>query len=201
MGERITTVNIQPNLNKKEFIIDECLLFSIQAGVQTRNKNYPVYTHRNNLPEKDRTNYNPGESLKNEIHDFLKSYVLEINRIGVSEENHCNKIAELADHLTQKHNAILHQNRFRIGIAQKIINLFLKYMWAMGEINEPCHCPIDGIVKKLILERNNSIQLTDWTQLDSMDEYQLYITAIKEICNEKKQTIAQWELTNWARRK
>jgi hypothetical protein len=34
----------------------------------------------------------------------------------------------------------------RIGLAQKALNLYLKYLWCLGEIHEPPHCPLDSIV-------------------------------------------------------
>ena len=36
-------MNKVQNFEKKEFIIRECMLFSVQAGLQTRNKNFPIY--------------------------------------------------------------------------------------------------------------------------------------------------------------
>lgn len=193
-------MNITSDFNKKEFLIDQCLLSSIHAGVQTRNKKFPVYIGRQNLPVAYRYNYKLGETLKIEVHDFLKQYVEEIKRHGVSEEGHCDKILSLAEKLTQKLHPILFNGTFRIGVSQKIINLFLKYMWAMGEINEPCHCPIDGIVKKQIQKKRPGIELVDWTQMDAITDYQTYVRAIKEIASEEKLSVAQWELVNWGSR-
>jgi len=188
---------------KKEFIIKECMLFSVQAGLQTRNKNFPIY---NNLPEAFTTRreikYQPDNTsnLKIEIFDFLSIYLTEIQEKGIKEDIHLLKIQELADRLTTQFKPVLHQGRFRIGVSQKIINLFLKYMWSMGEIPGPCHCPIDGIVKSQIQKHLYSVSLVDWTRLDSLNDYLSYIRAVKQLADAENLSIAEWEFLNWKRR-
>jgi hypothetical protein len=196
-------MNKVQNFEKKEFIIRECMLFSVQAGLQTRNKNFPIY---NNLPEAFTTRreikYQPDNTsnLKIEIFDFLDQYLTEIQEKGITEEVHLAKIQELADRLTAQFKPVLHQGRFRIGISQKIINLFLKYMWSMGEIPEPCHCPMDGIVKSKIKIEFGRTALTDWTQLDDITEYIDYVETIRNIAEKENMSIAEWEFHNWGRR-
>jgi hypothetical protein len=42
------------------------------------------------------------------------------------------------------------KNLFRVGTAQKALNLYLKYLWCLGEIKTPPHCPFDrGIIQML----------------------------------------------------
>ena len=167
------------------------------------NKNFPIY---NNLPEAFTTRreikYQPDNTsnLKWFIFDFLDQYLKEIKVNGIVESVHLLKIQELAENITKEFKPILHQGRFRIGVSQKIINLFLKYMWSMGEIPEPCHCPMDGIVKSQIQKRLGKTLLTDWTQMDNMTEYIDYVEAILNIADEEKRSIAEWEFLNWGRR-
>jgi hypothetical protein len=35
---------------------------------------------------------------------------------------------------------------YKYGVAQKLLNLFLKYLWCLGTIAEPPHCPVDRII-------------------------------------------------------
>lgn len=196
-------MNEVQNFEKKEFIINECMLFSVQAGLQTRNKNFPIY---NNLPEAFTTRreikYQPDNTsnLKWYIFDFLDQYLKEIKENGIVESVHLLKIQELAENITKQFKAILHEGRFRIGISQKIINLFLKYMWSMNEIQEPCHCPMDGIVKSQIQKNLYNVSLVDWTRLDSIQDYNDYVNAVKQIAEKENMSIAQWEFLNWGRR-
>jgi hypothetical protein len=196
-------MNTIPDFEKKEFIINECMLFSVQAGLQTRNKNFPIY---NNLPEtftnrRDIRYQNDNTSnIKLAIFDFLIQYLAEIRVNGINDEVHLIRIQEMADKLTADFNPILHLTRFRIGVSQKIINLFLKYMWSMNEIPEPCHCPIDGIIKSQIQKRMGKVNLIDWTQLDNMNDYMDYVSAVKQISENENQSVAVWEFNNWERR-
>lgn len=191
------------NFEKKEFIINECMLFSVQAGLQTRNKNFPIYNkqpltfsvNKDLKSQPDKTS-----NLKGFIFDFLKQYLAEIKEIGINEDIHLKKIQELADRLTLKFKHVLYEGRFRIGISQKIINLFLKYMWSMGEIPKTCHCPMDGIVKSLIQKEPGKTVLVDWTQLDAMNDYLDYVNAVKQIAEKDNLSITEWEFHNWERR-
>jgi hypothetical protein len=196
-------MNDVQNFEKKEFIISECMLSSVQTGLQTRNKNYPIY---NKLPLTDsikkelKSQPDNTSNLKWFIFDFLTLYLKEIKENGMIESVHLLKIRELAENITKEFKPVLYEGRFRIGISQKIINLFLKYMWSMDEIPEPCHCPMDGIVKSQIQENLGKTALVDWTQLDNMIDYLDYVKAVKQIAIEKNMSIAEWEFLNWGRR-
>jgi hypothetical protein len=189
--------------DKKQFIIEECMLFSVQAGLQTRNKNYPIY---NKLPDaitgrhEIKYQYDNTSNLKWQIFEFLDKYMIEIQSKGISEMAHISKIKEMANTLSEKFKPVLFQERFRIGVSQKIINLFLKYMWSLNEIPEPCHCPVDGIIKDKIQRKMLGIELVDWTQMDDMFDYMKYIDVIRQFSVFENRSIAQWELNNWGRR-
>lgn len=188
---------------KNRFIIEECMLASFQAGMQTRNKNYPVY---NKLPDaftikrEIRSQFDNTSNLKWSIFEFLDQYLLEIKENDINEEVHLRKIQELADTLSKQFKLVLHEGRFRIGISQKVINLFMKYMWSMDEIPEPCHCPMDSIVKSQIQKKFGKISLVDWTQLDNINDYLDYVKIVKKIAEKENLSIAKWEFYNWKRR-
>jgi len=191
------------DLEKKQFIVEECMLMSYQAGVQTRNKNYPVF---NKLPDLFTTRreirFQPDNTsnIKSDVFVFLDNYLSEIQAEGINEEIHLLKIEKLADILTFQFKAVLHEGRFRIGISQKIINLFLKFMWSMGEIPEPCHCPIDGIIKTVLQKNLYDVRLVDWTKLDSIPDYLQYVDAVKQLAEYDGISVAEWEFLNWGRR-
>ena len=62
----------------------------------------------------------------------------------VSDEAHIERIVALAAALTRDNSPALREGRFRIGPAQKALNLFLKYQWCSGWIGVPPHCPFDA---------------------------------------------------------
>ena len=107
----------------------------------------------------------------------------------ITEEDHYKTILEFAEQLSRSHGNALANRKLRIGIAQKAINLYLKFLWSFDFIPEPPHCPIDRIVLTEIGINKN------WTELDSMEEYKSIIKTIKQCAGEK--SLAQWEHDLW----
>ena len=50
---------------------------------------------------------------------------------------------------------VLGQLSYKYGIAQKFINLSLKYHWCLDLIQEPPHCPIDSTIINKTKYRGN----------------------------------------------
>jgi len=137
--------------------------------------------------------------LCSDLKTLIEIYIDKFKRAEISEENHFAEIEHIARSIStdNKYKEILHGAAFRIGIAQKLLNLTLKYLWCMDKIKEPCHCPIDSIVINKIIATKPGISLTNWTELDSIEDYRKCITAIREIAYSQNKTIAQWELDVW----
>lgn len=89
----------------------------------------------------------------------------------------------------------LSDGRFRIGLAQKALNLYLKYLWCAGFAARPPHCPVDAI----ILESAGIRAATPWTRLDSIEEYARLIEALRAIASGRP--LAEWELEVWSQQK
>jgi hypothetical protein len=109
----------------------------------------------------------------------------------VSEERHVENIERLAKQLTGDHATILAEGGMRIGLAQKALNLYLKYRWCLGEIPKPPHCPLDSIV----LGNVPGCKDVRWTRIEEIEEYRRIIAAAKDEARFKGQSLAQWELT------
>jgi len=67
-----------------------------------------------------------------------------------SDKDHLKTIGRLAVALSDRHRRVLRGRMFRIGVAQKALNLFLKYCGCAGWIPMPPHCPFDGLVMALL---------------------------------------------------
>jgi hypothetical protein len=88
--------------------------------------------------------------------------------------------------LSSQFGAYLIGGRLRFGTSQKAFNLYLKYLWAMGEAEMPPHCPIDSVVLNRV-----GIDAC-WTKSDSCEEYMDWINEIR-----KHLTLAKWEDKVW----
>ena len=91
--------------------------------------------------------------------------------------------------------SILHENEFKIGTAQKLLNLQLKYLWCWNKIPKPPHCPIDSNVLRKV--RWNPVcpcnpNCTTWTTWKCIEIYKKAIRTIREHTGGKD--IAKWEL-------
>ena len=180
--------------NHKEFLVREFVYFSIQAGFATRNEEYPVYDR-----SYEEFNLQKAKILKKDIKEYLLAYFEEINKSSITEDEHKKRIRSLATKVTKKYGPMLNEGKFRLGVAQKIINLFLKYLWTADLIKEPHHCPFDNIVK-LKIQKYSEDWLSDWTEMKTIKEYEEYVKAVKTAAAKDNMSIAQWELNNWKRR-
>jgi hypothetical protein len=123
------------------------------------------------------------KGLRAVLEELSQCYKFEI-----SDQQHVANIKHIATELSKKHTNLLTNGRFRIGQSQKALNLHLKYLWCLGEIPMPPHCPIDAIV----LAHITGFKEERWTQLDSIEHYQRIIEAARREANGIP--LAVWEL-------
>lgn len=115
---------------------------------------------------------------------------VEQYRHGISENDHLKNIDDLTEALSKGHCAeALNGGRFRIGSAQKALNLYLKFLWCLDLIPMPPHCPFDSMV----LARVPDCEDVKWTRLDDPLEYQRIVECAKR--EAKGAPLAEWELT------
>ena len=134
------------------------------------------------------------EEERVELRDKLRAKLKDVGTrymSPVDDSSHVANICEIADEMTSQFSRFLKRERFRIGIAQKALNLYLKYLWCLGEIPAPPHCPFDSIViAHLPKERQRP-----WTSIDKAEDYMALVGAARVIAGESSQ--AEWELKVW----
>lgn len=108
----------------------------------------------------------------------------------IDDHTHCDNIALLADKVSQSCGDMLVGNRFRIGNAQKVLNLYLKYLWCSDLVHTPPHCPLDY----KILDKGG-VKGVKWTTLDSIEVYKEWIARIREKTGAAN--LSEWELGEW----
>jgi len=130
------------------------------------------------------------EEKRKPVHVTLRKKLFGLTsryNVSVSDASHIATIRSLSKSISVKHADVLNGG-FRIGCAQKALNLHLKYRWCLGEIPEPPHCPFDSRVLRWIPGWKSK----RWTAMNSIDEYVRLAAAARIVAG--AQSLAMWEL-------
>ncbi len=163
-----------------------CFILSEMAALSVRAAFARAGIYRKGVPDK--------ESIRKPVHRTLKAYLGNKRReyeSGVLESRHLENIEALSRVMADSHGELLRGGVLRIGPAQKALNLYLKYMWCLGQIGTPPHCPIDA----RILEKAPEVRDVKWTAIDSVGEYMRCIRALRSIAG--TESLAEWECRQW----
>ena len=140
--------------------------------------------------------------LRKTLRDWLESRLEAYGSRCVDGRDHAANIQDLSSALSECHADILLEGIFRIGTAQKALNLYLKYGWARGIVPEPPHCPLDRKVLAKIGKCPSTAgchicRKVPWTQIRSIEQYVHFIDHAKVTAAGAGLSIARWELQNW----
>lgn len=171
--------------DRRRFLSYGLGLLTLKAALSTRDGEYPIYNKDAKVSQRAKA--------KRTIRECLATIEAGYSGKAIPENQHTAFIAEVASDLSDKLFHWLHKGRFRIGVAQKLVNVHLKYLWAAGFCQELPHCPIDGIIRDLAGISYN------WTRSDSIEEYTQAIEALKRIASSRGRTLARWELESFRR--
>ncbi|MDP1652521.1 MAG: hypothetical protein Q8L56_07340 [Rhodocyclaceae bacterium] len=163
---------------QRTFLDAQIFSLTLMATVQ-RNK----YLYRKDASEGDKKQFR--EKLRKKLRHIAERYELETPE----SDEHIANIVGLADHISANCSSALMNGRFKIGAAQKALNLYLKYLWCFGRIPTPPHCPFDFVV----LSRIPGCQNVRWTQLDHLPEYESIVQHAERVAG--KVSLAEWELS------
>lgn len=140
---------------------------------------------------------------------FIEDVVLNNYKTGkVSDEQHIENIKRISEY-SANFSKLFEKGKINFGIAQKMLNLYLKYQWSLGIIEEPPHFPVDRIIQeKLNKEARqagiHSVELLPWTQFENEEHYLKVINCARElILNSKsfaKHSLPELELLLFNRR-
>jgi hypothetical protein len=131
------------------------------------------------------------EADRQEVRDHLREHLERLEtqyRAPVTEVAHVENIERICRSLSRRHAGLLHENRFPFATAQKALNLYLKYLWCLGLIDRPPHCPVDAIVLKAAKAKITKA----WTKIESKAQYLQAIAELKTGANGLP--LAEWEL-------
>lgn len=134
-----------------------------------------------------------GPALQEELRKLARSY-----EKPVEGEQHIQTIRGLAERLSKDFAEVLNDDILVFGIAQKALNVYLKYLWCAdsSKVNPP-HCPFDyDIISTLKLKPRTEHR---WTFCDSEDDYREWVRAAWDTTKKKGySSLAEWEVVEWA---
>ncbi|MGI9337838.1 MAG: hypothetical protein ACR2P4_04935 [Gammaproteobacteria bacterium] len=126
---------------------------------------------------------------------------------------HIRRIGELKNAVTTEHGHHIKCGKLLFGRAQKMLNMYLKYMWCAKKTDEPPHCPFDDrVIRRGLPKRDDPFWQTlggmeylerqrkhrkiwDWSQSNGATDYRVWLAAAAAM---KKRggydSIAEWEL-------
>jgi len=108
---------------------------------------------------------------------------------------YCQEIVSFSDAISRASAVVLRDQRLKIGTSQKMISLYLKYLWLDGD---PSKKPIGAVLDRGILVESGYQNPPAWTQLDDVEIYsniQLCISRKAE--SEGYGSGAVWEAEKW----
>jgi hypothetical protein len=158
---------------------DAAMRNSLRAALQ-RNK-----TYKTGAPSADRL------ALRQEWARLIKRVAKAYSQ-PVADRHHCEAIASICQELSAGFGRHLDGGRLRFGTSQKALNLYLKFLWRLGSIPSPPHCPVDRTVLQEVRLPGS------WTTCDSEAEYMTWIEAVRRLA--EKRTLADWESDLFMRR-
>lgn len=154
---------------QKQFILDQIWILTVQASFQ-RAKVYKG--HENKETRKI--------ALRAQIEDISKQYLDPI-----SEDKHIENIMSICctDDVGLNIN---------LGVAQKLLNLYLKYLWTLDIIDiAPPHFPVDRMIQEALKYKG----LFNWTELDDVNVYISFIEFAKDEMKKRNlNSLAEMEL-------
>lgn len=182
---------------KKTFLNNEIWTLTFGGAFQRAN----VYSK--NYPESIRIAFR--KALRKEIEKLVKEKYSK----KVSENEHLINIKSIV--AFSKTLKIEKENiPINFGVAQKMLNLYLKYLWALEVLEfDPPHFPVDRIIQlefnKLAKKHKLKTQTVEpWTQFNDASKYLDVINFAKIIINNidayNHFSLAQLELTLFDRR-
>lgn len=171
---------------KRKFILQQCLINSIKAAVTLRAEDF----YKKNVQESEKSKLRK---------DFAEAIIKAAQKIISSKANQTKTLIKAINGIKKTlktHKKILAEGQPSFGVAQKALNLFLKYLWCLDIPNisqPPLHCPVDSQVLDEIKDEYRKEQ-KPWFHFSQKD----YEIAIGKIQNKiKPESCAEWELRKW----
>lgn len=162
---------------KLDFLQNEIWILTFAGGFQ-RTK---IYT--GTINEEQRSDY------RKLLRNYIEGIVEESYQKDVSEEEHLVHIQSIVNY-SDSLEEFQKNAKMNFGVAQKLLNLYLKYLWCMEVLKfAPPHFPVDRIIQERLNEKAKeyklkSLKIEPWTQFEDKNKYMAVIDFAREIIKE-----------------
>jgi hypothetical protein len=172
--------------NKLDYLVSELAILAWSASVQRAH----LYQRGIKSSAKEIATF------RRQVTEFIRSQLLPHYKRPVTDAKHYRNIERLIEYASHKGETVLGPKGYKYGVAQKLLNLTLKYHWCLGLVKVPPHCPVDRIV----IDRTKYKGKINWTRISDRKVYENVIEDVRRLATEKGVSIAVWELTCYKRR-
>jgi len=166
-----------------QFLRNEFWILSWNASVQR------AVRYAKSKTEKDR------RAFRQFVIEHCERVIIPRYKNGQTEAEHVANVVELRDIASSYRDQELLAKPYNIGVAQKLLNLQLKYLWCANLVEIPPHCPVDRIILGYTRLKNQ----VNWTTMTCVSEYEEVVEAIRATAGDTP--IAIWELATYDRRR
>lgn len=172
---------------KNRFINSEIWSLTIGGAFQRAN------VYKPDALEKDKRGF------KFMLKGYIDNTIVDSYKKGnVSDEVHIENIEQLQKY-TANFDKLLTNGQFNFGVSQKLINLYLKYLWCLDIIPEPPHFPVDRIIQQKLEYK----PIKAWTKIEKAEDYMAIVNFARTKINTKEEyttSLATIELHQFSRR-
>lgn len=172
---------------KNTFINSEIWSLTIGGAFQRAN------VYKPNVLEKDKKDF------KFMLKGYIDNTIVDRYKKGnVSDSHHIENIERLQEY-TSNFDKLLTNGQFNFGVSQKLLNLYLKYLWCLDLIPEPPHFPVDRIIQQKLKFK----PIIAWTKIETSEEYMSIVNFARTKINSKDAfytSLATIELNLFSRR-
>jgi len=180
---------------KTKFLNNEIWVLTFGGGFQRAN----IYKEK--IPTSIRKNFR--EELRNHIEKLVKEHY----QFEVTEGKHLQNIHSIVN-FSKEQKFENFKIPINFGVAQKLLNLYLKYLWCAGQLKTtPIHFPVDRLIQGLLNDEAKKAEiqkreLKAWTQFEDETDYMEVIRFAEKLRDKKytELTLAEMELEIFQRR-
>lgn len=186
--------------------IKNIVLKCSEKSYQDLKRNIP---YKYSLSERHKispSNWNYFSCLKQkfikEVNNLIyKGIVDDVGKLSCATIEPLNMIKQICDLNTKYKGLFKDKKHITVGIAQKWVNMALKYLWILGiydeKYSENLEIPIDGIILKEMELDYRSLAKIAWSKWDDINEYKEVQKLFKKICQDNNITRIAWENSKW----